>query len=279
MKAREYIEMARLAIDCINAKTMTIAEVREYWSAVSNEEPALNLNRQRTRAGLVEQLEIIIGYCNETGRMVNTTKTHALALEMNAQRDADNAAGMEKMMKHLKMVANAVIPTVRDRITPNTSDDEAVDIIHEAILHWSDSFANFTRQYLTFNTDQRLAFAEIMYELVAPTAQNVKTTLNPVYEKFVTETGKTGALNFICHQLTPAPVYSIYQRADGMQLAVNANGTASFMRPFKQASWLRAGFEANLEYYWLVEKGVEISEPQNSKAFYEEGILKTEEVI
>lgn len=85
MKVRAYIEMARLAIDSINAKTMTIAEVLEYWSAVVAEEPALNLNRQRTRAELVERLEDIIRFCNEIGRMGNSAETHAEALQMDAE--------------------------------------------------------------------------------------------------------------------------------------------------------------------------------------------------
>ncbi|EAW8084272.1 hypothetical protein DBN05_000620 [Salmonella enterica subsp. enterica serovar Anderlecht] len=80
-------------------------------------------------------------------------------------------------------------------------------------------------------------------------------------------------------QLAPVTSFSIWQRSDGMQLAVNAEGTASFMRPFKQASWLRAGFEANLEYYWLVEKGVTINETPKLTAYYHDGILDTTEAI
>ncbi|HAC7850923.1 TPA_asm: hypothetical protein G0E33_08545 [Salmonella enterica] len=204
---------------------------------------------------------------------------HSEALEMNEQHDADNVAGMEIMMKHLKMVAGPVIPAIRARITPETSEEEALTIVHEEIIRWSESFANFAKQHLLFNTEQRRKFAGIMYDLLVPVAQNVEVTINPVYEKFAKQTGKSGALNFICHQLSPAPVYSIYQRADGMQLAVNAEGTASFMRPFKQASWLRAGFEANLEYYWLVEKGVTINETPKLTAYYHDGILDTVEAI
>ncbi|ECE3714886.1 hypothetical protein DAD08_19460 [Salmonella enterica] len=85
----------------------------------------------------------------------------------------------------------------------------------------------------------------------------------------------------INESLHPAPVtlFNVWQRSDGMQLAVNAEGTASFMRPFKQASWLRAGFEANLEYYWLVEKGVTINETPKLTAYYHDGILDTAEAI
>ncbi|MEM0567574.1 hypothetical protein [Salmonella enterica] len=79
--------------------------------------------------------------------------------------------------------------------------------------------------------------------------------------------------------IAPAPRFSIWQRADGMQLAVNAEGTAVYMRPFKQAAWLRAGFEANLEYYWLVEKGVTINETPKLTAYYDDGILNTVEAI
>ena len=217
--------------------------------------------------------------CSETVKREVVKTHHAEALEMNAQRDADNAAGMEKMMKHLKMVAGPVIPAVRARITPETSEEEALAMVHEEILRWSESFANFAKQHLLFNTEQRRKFAGIMYDLLAPVVQNVEVTINPVYEKFAKQTGKSGALNFICHQLSPSPVYSIYQRADGMQLAVNAEGTASFMRPFKQASWLRAGFEANLEYYWLVQKGVTINETPKLTAYYHDGILDTAEAI
>ncbi|MDA8512862.1 hypothetical protein [Citrobacter sp. Igbk 14] len=132
---------------------------------------------------------------------------HTEALEMIAQHDADNSAGLEKMMKHLKMVAGPVIPAVKERITPETRDEEALAIVHEEILRWSESFTNFAKQHLLFNTEQRQKFAEIMYDLLAPAAQNVEITINPVYEKFAKQTGKSGAFNFICHQL-PAEAIS-----------------------------------------------------------------------
>lgn len=96
----------------------------------------------------------------------------------------------------------------------------------------------------------------------------------------VVKTHHTEALE-INESLHPAPVtlFNIWQRSDGMQLAVNADGTAVYMRPFKQAAWLRAGFEANLEYYWLVEKGVAINETPKLTVYYDDGILNTVEAI
>lgn len=284
----------------------------------------------------------------ETLRYIKSAKTlatiyaawadqdHAEALEMNAQRDTDSATGLETILEKFKAVAPGITRSVAVRVTAETSDAEIMVVIHEEIAHHFEAFNNMTAQYLAFNADQRREFAGIMYDLLAPTAQNVKATLNPVYEKFVTETGKSGALNFICHQLenkssttntpavisgkgyneeyaqacgqgvfhwvkvqgsqgmdgyhefgtkaevdelvnflTPAPIYRVYQRADGMQLAVSAEGTASFMRPFKQASWLRAGFEANLEYYWLVEKSVSINTQPSEVVFFHDGVLTT----
>lgn len=76
-------------------------------------------------------------------------------------------------------------------------------------------------------------------------------------------------------QLFPAPVCDVYQRADGAQIAVNAEGTTCFMRPFKQAAWLRAGFEANLEYFWKVEKGVTINNVRNEIITFQGGVLTT----
>jgi len=52
-------------------------------------------------------------------------------------------------------------------------------------------------QFLTFTDDQRATFANIMYEVLAPLAANLKQTANPVYQQYVNETGNTGALNFI----------------------------------------------------------------------------------
>ncbi|EIS4806091.1 hypothetical protein ACSD30_000767 [Escherichia coli] len=80
-------------------------------------------------------------------------------------------------------------------------------------------------------------------------------------------------------ELIPAPLYNVYQRADGIQIAVNINGTACFMRPFKQAAWLRTGFEAKLEYYWLVDKQVSISDTPNLMAHFDNGRLEVVEVF
>lgn len=79
----------------------------------------------------------------------------------------------------------------------------------------------------------------------------------------------------LINQLSPDPVYDIYQRNDGVQIAVNAEGTTCFMRPFKQAAWLRAAFEANLEYYWKVAKDVTINNVRNEIISFQDGILTT----
>ena len=187
---------------------------------------------------------------------------------------------MEKVLEQFKAIAPYIIDSVMTRLTGNETEDAAIAIIHQEILHYFEAHQNMTMQYLAFNEDQRRAFADVMYDIHEVKGKKSPATLNPVYEKFVKETGKTSALDFICR--TPSTddrLFSVYQRADGMQLAVDSQGTALLMRPFKQAGWLRAGFEANLEYYWLVDKDLEINATPKLTAFLNDGVLDTEEVI
>lgn len=185
---------------------------------------------------------------------------------------------MVNVLEQFQKVAPYILNSVKARVTANESDEAVLVIIQEEILHYFDAFRNMSEQYLAFNDEQRHQFASVMYELVAPLSQGIKAPVNPVYESFVKVTGKTGALEFITHHQHHDDVdsYDIYQRNDGMQLAVNAAGTAVFTRPFKSANWLKAGFEANLEYYWLVNKGIKIRDGANKKAVFIDGVLSIE---
>ncbi|XGI81154.1 hypothetical protein ACED16_05345 [Enterobacter hormaechei] len=186
---------------------------------------------------------------------------------------------MEKLLEQFKAIAPYILDNVMARLTGEENEDAALAIIHEEILHYFEAHQNMTMQYLAFTEDQRRAFAKIMYDIHHLKGEKATAKPNPVYESFVKETGKSGALEFICHHLSRDDLnsFDIYQRADGIQLAVNADGKAEFIRPFKSANWLNAGFEASLDYYWLVSKGEKIWGRPNRTAVFNDGILTVSE--
>ncbi|MDK9356757.1 hypothetical protein [Lelliottia wanjuensis] len=108
---------------------------------------------------------------------------------------------MEKILEQFKtVVAPHVLGNVKARLNGTESDEVKLAIIHEEIVKYFTGWQNFFHQYLCFNENQRRDFSELMYDMVLPLAQNHEPVANPVYEKFVKETGKTGAREFICHQ-------------------------------------------------------------------------------
>lgn len=106
---------------------------------------------------------------------------------------------MEKLLEQFKAIAPYILDGVLARLTGEEKEEAALAIIHEEILHYFEAHQNMAMQYLTFNEDQRRAFAEVMYDIHQVKGEKATAKLNPVYEKFVKETGKTGALEFICH--------------------------------------------------------------------------------
>lgn len=107
---------------------------------------------------------------------------------------------MEKALEQFKQIAPHILGNVKARLTGSESDEAKLQIIHEEIVKYFAGWQSFFKQYLCFNDNQRRDFSELMYDMVLPLAQNHEAPLNPVYENFVKETGKTGALNFICYQ-------------------------------------------------------------------------------
>jgi hypothetical protein len=70
--------------------------------------------------------------------------------------------------------------------------------------------------------------------------------------------------------------FSVYQRADGMQVAVNKEGITCYMRPLQSVKWINAGFQAILDHYWLVQGGVKIWGNSQEIARYKNGVLEVE---
>lgn len=67
--------------------------------------------------------------------------------------------------------------------------------------------------------------------------------------------------------------FSVYQRNDGLQVAVNTKGVTCYMRPIKGTNWLNAGFQAELLHYSLVDKGVKIWGNSNLTGCFIDGVL------
>lgn len=124
---------------------------------------------------------------------------------------------------------------------------------------------------------------ELVYEMDVFTPENIDSNPHGERRKFKS-LGEVEAVREEVKTSGDEPTeetvqeFDIYQRADGVQLAVNCNGIASFMRPFKNANWLQAGFETNLEYFWLVSQGVKIWGHPNQKAVFIDGVLSVESV-
>lgn len=239
------------------------------WEAIRNE--ALDIN-----ASFEAKKE---DYQDAYNALPPFSKAVAWVEAFDEALEIDKAFETQSAIKKFSAFAPYIIGNVMAHLNGDESEDQSLAIIHEEILHYFEAHQNMTMQYLSFNEDQRKVFAEMMYDIHKEKGVKVAPRLNPVYEKFVRETGKTGSLDFICHRLSGADEtsFNIYQRADGMQIAVDQLGTTRFMRPFKQAKWLRAGFEANLEFYWLVERGIKITTDTNQIASYENGFLDVED--
>ena len=272
-------------VNCVNCGTLrsitsgrTLATIFAAWADQDHAE-ALEMNARHS-AQLAREVMYFDDHrslfvkCDPYVQGLMVEDAHAEALKM------DKAFETESAIKKFSAIAPYIIGNVMARLNGDESEEQSLTIIHEEILHYFEAHRNMTMQYLAFNEDQRKVFAEMMYDIHKEKGVKAAPRLNPVYEKFVKETGKTGSLDFICHKLSGADENScnIYQRTDGMQIAVDQLGTTKFMRPFKQAKWLRAGFEANLEYFWMVESGVKITPEPDQIASYDNGFLSVEEL-
>ncbi|MBH0365753.1 hypothetical protein PL246_09725 [Salmonella enterica] len=181
---------------------------------------------------------------------------HAEALEMDAERDHEIALRMNAA--HDSSWRELATPGAFEELPTQGMKIKAVNAAHAEALE--------------DDVKYHVAIKIIADNLTLPVWDGCSDTV----KREVVKTHHAEALEINeSLQLAPVTSFSIWQRSDGMQLAVNAEGTASFMRPFKQASWLRAGFEANLEYYWLVEKGVSINTQPSEVAFFHDGVLTT----
>lgn len=101
------------------------------------------------------------------------------------------------MINEFKKIAPYIVENLKAVVTNEMTDEEIMEVIHQEIVSFFTKQQNMFVQYLSFNQEQRTAFAEIMYATIAPLAKEMKTNLNPVYSAYVERTGKTGAKNFI----------------------------------------------------------------------------------
>lgn len=104
---------------------------------------------------------------------------------------------MKNILEQFKKVAPFIVTSVKARITAEMTDEAIMSVIHDEIVAFFNKQQQMTTEYLTFDANERAAFASAMYELLAPMAEVFKEAANPEYAAYVAKTGKTGALNFI----------------------------------------------------------------------------------
>lgn len=104
---------------------------------------------------------------------------------------------MESIMNEFKKIAPYIVDAVKVRVGPDMSEIDAMAIIHEEILAYFDKQQKMAVEALTFTADQKRVFSGVMYDLLKPlTTEFVKCT-NPLYDAYVAQSGKTGALNYM----------------------------------------------------------------------------------
>ena len=101
------------------------------------------------------------------------------------------------MINEFKKIAPAIVESVKARMANEMTDEEVMVVIREEIVSYFDKQHQMMVEYLTFNREKRINFAEIMYEMLAPLATSFKGGINEKYAEFTRETGKTGALNYL----------------------------------------------------------------------------------
>lgn len=104
---------------------------------------------------------------------------------------------MQNTMSQFKKIAPYIVDAVKVRVAPGMSNADVVAIIHEEILAFFDKQQKMAVEALSFTTDQKLLFSGVMYDLLKPLATEFAKCTNPLYDSYVAQSGKTGALNYM----------------------------------------------------------------------------------
>lgn len=104
---------------------------------------------------------------------------------------------MQNIMNQFKKIAPYIVKAVKVRVAPGMADTDVMAIIHEEILAYFDKQQKMAVEVLTFTAEQKRVFSGVMYDLLKPLAAEFAKCTNPLYEAYVAESGKTGALNYM----------------------------------------------------------------------------------
>lgn len=88
---------------------------------------------------------------------------------------------MEKELEQFKKVAPVILANVKARLTGSESDGTKLAIIHEEIVAYFSGWQKFFEQYLCFNKQQHINFAELMYDLLVPQEQGSTLTTTATF--------------------------------------------------------------------------------------------------
>lgn len=104
---------------------------------------------------------------------------------------------MNALLNEFKKIAPFIVAAVQARVAAGMTDEEVMVIVHEEILAYFEKQKLMSDQHILFSEAQRAAFSAVMYDLLKPLAAKFAGGTNPLYDAYVAQSGKTGALNYI----------------------------------------------------------------------------------
>ncbi len=104
---------------------------------------------------------------------------------------------MKDVISEFRKLAPYIAEKVKSLVTDSMNNESVMKIIHSEIVAYFSKQQLMMLEYLSFTDDQRATFAAAMYDALSPLTEGFEPTTNPLYEAYVSRTGKTGALNYM----------------------------------------------------------------------------------